>query len=223
MLPPQRAIAPVTPSSVAASISGASSVTRWRSQRAASASRRLRFDERLDRHLHAGVTAAASSSAARTGLHLARRHVRLHAQQQPAVHPDLLHVVHRDAVLGQRGEQPLGDARAVLAAHRHQERRRCVLVRGHDSATSFSVTHPAPSTQRLHDPRGHAGHHAAVRDLAAHHRTRRHDDVLADLRARAGSPRWHRASCPSRCGPVPRWATGVRWARPGPRRCGSGR
>ena len=51
-----------------------------------------------------------------------RRQVDLDAEQQPAVHPDLLHVVDLDAALGQRGEEPLGDARAVLAAHRHQER-----------------------------------------------------------------------------------------------------
>ena len=55
-----------------------------------------------------------------------------------------------------------------------------------DGMTSFSVTQPAPSTQRLTDAGRHAGDHAAVGDLAAHDRPGGHHDVLADLRARAG-------------------------------------
>ena len=85
--------------------------------------RHLRFDERLDRRLHAGVAQPPGQRGAGR-LHLPRRQVHLHAEQQPAAHPDLLHVVHLDALLGQRGEQPRRDARTVLATHRHQERRR---------------------------------------------------------------------------------------------------
>ena len=38
------------------------------------------------------------------GLRLGRPHARLHAEQQPAVDPNLLHVVHLDTALGQRAE-----------------------------------------------------------------------------------------------------------------------
>ena len=52
----------------------------------------------------------------------------------------------------------------------------------HGWMTFFSVTQPAPSTQRLTMRGRHAGDHAAVGDLAAHDRAGGHHDVLADLR-----------------------------------------
>ena len=178
MLPPQRAMRPVTPSSVPASISGASTVTRCRSAAwPISASTR-----RLDGHLDTRAVEAARQHGARA-LDVAGRHRHLHAEQQAAVHAHLLHVVHLDALLGQRGEQPLGDAGAVLAAHRHQVRRPASASRAHGERHVLlgdPARRPRPSA---HDARRHARHHAAVRDHAAHHRTRGHDDVLADLRA----------------------------------------
>ena len=120
MLPPQRAMRPVTPSSVAASISGASTVTRCRS----ACSPTSASTSGSTSHLDAGSVQTAAVSAARTVSDLARQHRHLHTEQQPPVHPNLLDVFHVHALRGQRGEQPLGDTRAVLAAHRHQVRHR---------------------------------------------------------------------------------------------------
>ena len=141
------------------------------------------FDERVDRHLHAGPGEAAPPAARARGL---RRPRTMSASTQSSSRPCTRTCSTSSTAmpaLGQRGEEPLGDARAVLPAHRHQERgerRRS----GHRTApTSFSVDPAAcPRTQRLHDARRHAGDHAAVRDLATHHGTGGHHDVLADLR-----------------------------------------
>ncbi len=72
-----------------------------------------------------------------------------------------------------------------LATHRHQVRRPASPRVGLTaSATSFSADPTLPLDPTADHAGRHAGHHAAVRDHAAHDRTGGHHDVLADLRAR---------------------------------------
>ena len=101
------------------------------------------------------------------------------------MHAHLLDVVDLDAAPGQGGEQALGDARPVLAAHRHQVGRRHASG-AHGVAVVLYVDPALPLDPAAHDARRHAGDHAAVGDVAADDRPGRHHDVLADLRARAG-------------------------------------
>ncbi len=71
----------------------------------------------------------------------------LHAEQQPAVDPDLLDVADVDGVFGEHGKEPLRDTRPVLAAHRHQVGSQGTVM-SFSSAQSRTSTQPWPSTQR---------------------------------------------------------------------------
>ncbi len=83
---------------------------------------RLGFSERFDRDAGAGPAQFLAHRCPDRG-HPSRWQLRLDAEQQVTVHPDLLDVVHIDVAAGERVEQTFRDARGVLTAHRHQVRR----------------------------------------------------------------------------------------------------
>ncbi len=134
MLPPQRATQPVTPSSAAASTSGASNVTRCRSVVSSSAD----SDKRVDGDLYPGAGERlghrrCQRSARLVGLvRVVGLQPDLRAQQQPAVHPDLFDVVDRHAACA--------PARRTDAAAMPGASWPLTVTRNDDGATSDALT-----------------------------------------------------------------------------------